>query len=235
MYIIKLVIRCIVFLLLALLYFLKKEEFLILKGWKFFEKFSVLHIMWVVWLIDMIMQLMPVKAYISIGSQKHFLKLFRPVNGEVDRKKLKKHIVDTTKVAYKVMVLWVIGNAIIYALYFTKVIDVPILFMVTAFYYVGDLICVVIWCPFRFLMKNRCCTTCRIFNWDHFMMFTPFVLIPGFYSWTLAGLAIAILIVWEICVFVHPERFWEKSNMALKCSECTDKLCAQHCRRLRKK
>ncbi len=235
MYIIKLILRCIVFVLLALLYFFKKEEFLILEGWNFFKKFSILHIMWVAWLIDMIMQLIPVRAYISIGSQKQFLKLFRPAKEEVDREKLKKHIVDTTKVAYKVMALWVIGNAIIYALYFTKVIDVPILFMVTAFYYVGDLICVVIWCPFRFIMKNKCCTTCRIFNWDHFMMFTPFIVVPGFYSWTLAALAITIWIVWEVCVLLYPERFWEKSNIALKCSECTDKLCTQYCGRVRKK
>ncbi len=227
--------RCVVFGLLALLYFLKKEEFWILEGWNFFKKFSVLHIMWVVWLIDMIMQLMPVRAYISIGSQKQFLSLFRPAKGEVDRGKLKKYITDTTKVAYKVMILWIVGNAIIYTLYFTKVIDVPTLFMVTAFYYVGDLICVLIWCPFRFLMRNRCCTTCRIFNWDHFMMFTPFLVVPGFYSWTLAALAIVIWIVWELCILLHPERFWEKSNMALKCSECTDKLCTQNCRRIREK
>ena len=234
MYIFKLVFRCVLFLGLACLYIFKKEEFSILVGWGFFERFSILHVIWLIWLADMVMQLMPVRAYISIGSQKVFLKLFRPKAGKVDRKKLKEYIVNTTKSAYKVMILWVLGNAVVYVLYFFKVIGEPTLFMITTFYYVADLICVVIWCPFRLIMKNKCCTTCRIFNWDHLMMFTPFWVVPGFYTWTLAGLAISIWLVWEICVFTYPERFWENSNMALKCSECTDKLCTQYCRRLRK-
>ena len=37
------------------------------------------------------------------------------------------------------------------------------------------------------------------------------------------------------CVLIYPERFWEKSNAALKCAECTDKLCTQYCQKLRKK
>ena len=109
------------------------------------------------------------------------------------------------------------------------------LFLVTVAFYVCDLICVLIWCPFRLMMGNKCCTTCRIFNWDHFMMFTPMVYVKGFYSWSLLGLSIVIWAVWELCVAFHPERFWEKSNAALKCSECTDKLCIQYCQKLRKK
>ncbi len=233
-YTIKLIIRCIIFILLAILFFKKPEEFDILKGWRFFDKFSVLHILWAIWIFDMIIQLLPVKAYISLGSQKYFLQMFKPSKKEFDRQKLKKYIADTTKTAYKVMILWVVANVAIYVLYFTGVINLSILYMITAFYYVGDLICVVIWCPFRFLMRNRCCTTCRIFNWDHFMMFTPFIIVPGFYSWTLAALAIAIWIVWEMCVLTYPERFWEKSNVALRCSECTDKLCNQNCKKIRK-
>jgi hypothetical protein len=65
------------------------------------------------------------------------------------------------------------------------------------------------------------------------MMFTPFLAVAGFYTWTLAAMAVAIWIVWEVCVFTYPERFWENSNMALRCSECTDKLCTQYCRKLR--
>ncbi len=233
-YAIKLAIRCTILLLLVALYFVKKEEFLLIKGWNFFERFSVLHVMWGIWIFDMIVQLIPVRANISIGSQKQFLRLFRPSQRKIHKEKLKKYITDTTKSAYKVMLIWGIGNGIVYALYFAKIIDVPILFLLTAFYYVSDLICVLIWCPFRLIMKNKCCTTCRIFNWDHLMMFTPFIVVPGFYSWTLVALAVAIWIVWESCVCAYPERFWENSNVALQCSECTDKLCTQYCQKLRK-
>jgi len=47
--------------------------------------------------------------------------------------------------------------------------------------------------------------------------------------------AVVILLIWELCVLLYPERFWEKSNAALKCSECTDKLCIQYCQKLRRK
>ena len=66
------------------------------------------------------------------------------------------------------------------------------------------------------------------------MMFLPIVTVNSFYSWTLVIFAVVIWIVWELCVIIYPERFWENSNMALRCSECTDKLCTQYCRKLRK-
>ena len=30
-------------------------------------------------------------------------------------------------------------------------------------------------------------------------------------------------------VLMHPERFWERTNAALRCASCTDKLCTQYC------
>ena len=113
-------------------------------------------------------------------------------------------------------------------------IDKMWLFMIAVFFYVCDLICVLIWCPFRLIMKNKCCTTCRIFNWDHLMMFSPLIFIGGFYAWSLFGLSLIAFAVWELCVLIYPERFWEMTNVALKCSECTDKLCTQYCQKLRR-
>ena len=49
----------------------------------------------------------------------------------------------------------------------------------------------------------------------------------------LVVLAVLAWLVWELCVMLYPERFWEHSNAALKCSECTDKLCTQYCQKLR--
>lgn len=92
-----------------------------------------------------------------------------------------------------------------------------------------------VWCPFRLMMGNRCCTTCRIFNWDHLMMFSPLLFYPSVYCWSLLGLSVAAWLVWEIFIFLHPERFWEGANAALTCTSCTDKLCTQYCRKLRPK
>ena len=233
MYFIRLWGRCLIFILAAFMYIFRKEEFEIAKGMNFFKSFSVLHILWGIWMWDMLMQLIPVKAHISIGSQKVFSSLFRPIKEKINYKNLKKHIADTTAAAYKVMIIWIVLNIVIGYMHLCGILDTATVFMICILFYVCDLICVVIWCPFRLIMGNKCCTTCRIFNWDHLMMFSPFITVAGFYSWSLFTFSLIIWIVWEVCVFTYPERFWENSNMALRCSECTDKLCTQYCRKLR--
>ena len=81
-------------------------------------------------------------------------------------------------------------------------------------------------------MKNRCCTTCRIYNWDYAMMFTPLLFIPNIYTWTLLGTALGLLLQWEIKRRRFPERFSPCSNEFLSCANCTEKLC-RHKRQLR--
>ena len=225
--------RILLFLAVVLIYIFDKEKFSVADGVNFFREFSPLHLLWTIWIIDMIQQLIPVKAHISIGSQKVFGSLFRPIRGKINRENLKKYVRDTTAAAYKVMIIWILLTAVISALYLNKIIDTGAMILLSTFFYVCDLICVLIWCPFRLIMKNKCGTTCRIFNWDHLMMFLPIITVNSFYSWTLVALSVFVWIIWEVCVFVYPERFWENSNMALRCSECTDKLCTQYCRKLR--
>ena len=132
------------------------------------------------------------------------------------------------------MLLWIALIAVIGVLCYTHVINKLWLFMISVCFYVCDLICVLIWCPFRLIMKNKCCTTCRIFNWDHLMMFSPLVFMGGFYAISLVVMAVLAWLVWELCVMIYPERFWEMTNVSLKCCECTDKLCIQYCQKLRK-
>ncbi len=233
-YFLRLAGRILVFTILVFLYFFDKSAFCVALGMRFFSEFSPLHILWALWVYDMILQLMPIKAHISIGSQKIFLSLFRPIKEKINVQNLKKYIKDTTASAYKVMILWIILTIGVSLLYLHDIIDIGIMILISGLFYVCDLICVLIWCPFRLIMKNKCCTTCRIFNWDHLMMFLPIIAVNSFYSWTLVLFSFIIWLIWEICVFTYPERFWENSNMALKCSECTDKLCTQYCRKLRK-
>ena len=75
-------------------------------------------------------------------------------------------------------------------------------------------------------MKNKCCSACRIYNWDCAMMFTPLFFIPRHYSWSLLVLSVALLIRWKITFYLHPERFSEKTNDYLRCANCTEKLYA---------
>ncbi len=233
-YIARLVGRSIVFVLCLLLYIFKREELKILQGVNFFKDFSVLHLLWGIWVIDMLCQLLPVKNHISLGSQKLFKERFRPITEKINYQALRNYVISTTKSAYKVFILWILLLIVIGVLYYANVLNDSLLFMISAAFYVCDLICVLIWCPFRLIMKNRCCTTCRIFNWDHLMMFTPMIFIRGVYSFSLLLMAFAVWLMWELCVMMYPERFWEQTNEALKCSQCTDKLCTQYCQKLRR-
>ena len=230
----RLVCRCIVFVLCCLLCVLRREEFAVLEGWNFFREFSWLHLLWLVWAVDTIQQIVPIKQKLPLGSMKLFASRFRPIRDRINYEALHSYIVTTTKSAYKVFLIWCAGLAVIGWLYYVGILGRIGLFLISAAFYVCDLICVLIWCPFRLLMRTRCCTTCRIFNWDHLMMFTPMIFMGGFYAVSLLVLAFLAWLVWELCIMMYPERFWDKSNAALKCSECTDKLCTQYCQKLRK-
>lgn len=233
-YIWRLVGRILVFILGIIICIKAPEEFEILEGNNFFRGFSIFHLLWICWIIDMILQIIPIKNEVPLGSQKLFANRFRPIRDKINYEALRKYVVSTTKAAYKVFIVWCALIAVIGFLYYNGIIDKMILFMISVFFYVCDLICVLIWCPFRLMMKNRCCTTCRIFNWDHLMMFSPIIFVGGFYATSLVILSILAWLVWELCVMMYPERFWEITNVALRCSECTDKLCTQYCQKLRK-
>ena len=56
-------------------------------------------------------------------------------------------------------------------------------------------------------------------------MFTPLILIPSIYTTPLVVVAFILLVAWEISYRAHPERFDEKTNLALKCENCQEKLC----------
>ena len=104
-YFFRLFARIVILLFVVFLYFFKRDEFNIAKEMKFFSEFSVLHILWLIWIADMIQQVIPVKAHISIGSQKVFQSLFKPIKEKINYKNLKKYIKDTTVSAYKVMII----------------------------------------------------------------------------------------------------------------------------------
>jgi hypothetical protein len=234
-YALRLMGRVIVLLVGVLFCIYDPAQFDVLQGTNFFHSFTWLHLLWGIWVVDLAAQLFPLKAQISLGSQKLWKMRFRPLKEKFSAEALKKHILTTTRSAFLVMLIWIVLIAVIGALHFAGAMSDIALFMITVVFYVCDLICVLIWCPFRLLMGNRCCTTCRIFNWDHLMMFSPLIFLPSVYCWSLLGLSIAAWLVWEIFIFLHPERFWEGANAALTCASCTDKLCTQYCRKLRPK
>lgn len=233
-YFLRFLYRVAVLIALALVFLFRPETADIIHGTAVFEQFHFTHLflyfLWGIWMFDMVFQIIPSKGWFSLGSQKVFRRNYSPCANcdKVDRKALRKRYF---KEGLKVWCFWgplTVALALAWFLWLEPMgaYWFPVLFV--AVFYVCDLICVLFWCPFRvWFMKNRCCTTCRIFNWDHFMMFTPFLFVPGVYSWSLAGLAVIIYVIWEIQVFIHPERFTDACNESLKCKNCTDRLCGR--------
>lgn len=226
----RFIFRCSVFLITAVLYFVAPGQFRVLSGFECFHSLSVFDILWVIWMVDMILQLVPSRQYWPLGSQKFLKKSFEPLKEYISSKDhgLLEFICKSNRDTLLIGLVWLLLTAAIGALYFLKILNRNSLLVISVLFYVFDLVCVLFWCPFRvWFMKNRCCTTCRIFNWDHMMMFSPIVFIPGFYTWTLCLAALVVFAVWEITFSLHPERFWEGTNSALKCSNCTDILCGE--------
>lgn len=131
-----------------------------------------------------------------------------------------------------VAVFWVLFNALA-ALLLARfdLLSEQMVLMWTLFYFLFDMVCVVLWCPIQLLlMRNRCCTTCQIFNWDAIMAVTPLVfLLPdlraAWFVWPLLILGLVVLLRWELAFARHPERFDERTNASLSCANCKDRLC----------
>lgn len=231
-YFIRLFGRIVIF-ITGLFMCLKPEFYDILKGMNFFRTFHPLHLLWLIWVFDMLLQIIPIKNKLALGSQKLFANRFQPIRDKINYEALKNYVKKTTASAYKVFIIWTLLIAAIGIFYYFGIINKIGLFMISLFFYVCDLICVLVWCPFRLIMKNKCCTTCRIFNWDHLMMFSPLIFCGGFFATSLVIIAFLAWFVWELCVLLYPERFSEMTNIALRCTKCTDKLCVQYCQKLR--
>ena len=128
--------------------------------------------------------------------------------------------------ALTVGVLWILLTAAIGMLYGIGLFSAAHLLIITTLFYVFDLVCVLVWCPFQALfLKNRCCTTCRIYNWDYLMLCTPLLPLTGPLTRWACILAAVLFVRWEITYHFRRERFFESSNQALQCSQCQEHLC----------
>lgn len=183
-----------------------------------------LTVLWAIFMITMIRHLIPTNMR-SMAARKVLEESYVEVEGynELD---LYHFVRDQNLRAWKVMLIWLSFNAIWGALYLFGILDQWDLLMLTVFYYLCDYICILIFCPFQTgIMKNKCCVNCRIYDWGHFMMFTPMLFIKNFYSWSLFFTALIVLINWEISYAKHPERFFAGTNKRIQCENCKDKTC----------
>lgn len=179
----------------------------------------VLMIVWLVYFAELVLRFFPSRLE-SMGCQKQFKRNYEPTGRT-----------EATNVSWKrtfvTVLAWLTLNGIIGALYFLNVIDTGILFIISLAYGVCDMICILFYCPFHSIfLRSRCCSDCRIYNWDFAMMFTPFVFIADhWFTATLLSLSLILLLRWEITYKLHPERFSRNTNKCLDCAHCPEKLC----------
>ena len=179
----------------------------------------ILTVIWAVFVLEMILRFFP-SRYESPGCQKQFSRNYIK-SGKTDL------IIPDNNATVLIALIWIVFNGIFGALHMTNVIDDGIMILLCCAYSVCDMICILFFCPFQtWFMKNKCCSVCRIYNWDYAMMFTPLFFVRREYSWSLLALSIALLLRWEITFYRHPERFSENTNDYLQCRNCTEKLCA---------
>lgn len=228
LYQLRLAFRLCLLALTIVMYFVYPESFNVLEGLDFFRRLSWLHLPWFVWSLDIVSQLIPQNGLLPLGSLKQFETYYKPFRklGSKDRLRtfFKKSGIDSLKV----FGMWVALIILLGLLWNRRLLGDRELLLCTVVLYALDLVFVLFWCPLRaWILKNRCCTTCRIFNWDHLMIFSPLLFVPGFYSISLICLAVIVFAVWESRFVLHPERFCEDTNEALRCKNCTDVLCGR--------
>ena len=153
---VKLVLRSILFVGALILYIL---NFAISKEFMHYM-YLFLAGVWALYAIEILLRLFPSKIE-SPGCQKQFKKNYIPINND------SKPNVQPWKRTFIVFLFWIVLNGIIGVLYFMGLITQKILILISLAYGVCDMICILFFCPFQtWIMKNRCCTTCRIYNWD---------------------------------------------------------------------
>ena len=90
-YFARLVIRIVIFIVCLVMCF-KPHFYDILEEMKFFDGFHILHILWLIWVFDMILQIIPIKNKVALGSQKLFANRFKPISKKINYKVLKNYI-----------------------------------------------------------------------------------------------------------------------------------------------
>lgn len=222
----KLMYRSILFIVATVIYIVNKVNNNNTLFGRFEKDYIFLTVVWGIFVVEMCLRFFPSKVE-SMGCRKQFRKNYIPTGVGTS-------IIQTNKVTILIALGWIGLNAIFGVLYLKGVVDWGIMLLLSLAYSVCDMICILFFCPFQtWFLKNKCCGSCRIYNWDYAMMFTPLIFVKGWYTWSILILAIGLVANWELLVAMHPERFSETTNAALSCTNCTEKLCS-HKKQLQK-
>ena len=177
-------------------------------------------VLFVLFFIDSLMIIVP-ELNKETFSGKHIKKFFKEYpRYNINKVKSLKQREDL--VAFLIFLIYFGGITLIGLLFLhNDWFELKYLYLVFLFINLSDYICILIWCPFQQLfLKNKCCNTCRISNWDRLMKFALLLFIPNFYTISIFIMGLIVFLSWEYSRVTSPQYFYSTSNETLRCSNC---------------
>ena len=215
----RFIFRSILLIVFIILFIMDKNKIVNILNYNIMYNIKIYHLIWLYLMIETLLVIIPYTNSHSYNG-KLFLKHYIP-SDNYDREKLDKYIKRNNKHARSVFVAWIVLNVVLFMIYFNYNLSTAYIYLVFMIYYWADMFCVNVWCPFhKLFFKSKCCNECRIYNWDHVMFCTPFLLIKSFWTYSLFALSLFAFLQWEYMIRKHPERFAPISNKKLQCKGC---------------
>jgi len=185
--------------------------------------------LWIVWatlVVNMLFRIFPNK-HIAVGARKHYKCSYRTAQSLNHSKNAPCTKPQLHRGAALCAIGWfVISAGLLITMRLTGILSPATILILMLIYSVTDLCFILFFCPFQTLfMHNQCCVTCRIYNWDYFMMCAPLILFPNFFSASLVVLSSLVVVIWELAMRKNPQYFLSEKNDNLNCASCEDKLC----------
>jgi hypothetical protein len=183
--------------------------------------FRAYHLMWLVTMVVLTKRFIPGwNSKISVGKifKRHYAQV--QTDSPSRREKLSRYRRKVNIGAFRTAICWSIVVLITGILYGTGIFNNLWLFLAMGFFVFMDQFCVSVWCPFQWIIGNKCCNACRINNWGYLMAFSPLIFVPSFWTISIVALSGIVVIQWEYLFYKYPERFYELYNANLQCKNC---------------
>jgi len=188
---------------------------------------KVYHVLWLATIYILVKRMIPgLNKKMSLG--KIFARNFVGTGEDTDRKRMgfQKSKRKADSGALRSAMYWILLLLVMWMWRVAGILPDVWLYIVVLFFIFMDQFCITVFCPFQWLMRNKCCSTCRINNWGYCMAFSPLIFVATFWTYSIIFLSIVNLFIWEYLYYKHPERFSEIYNARLMCKNCET-----HCKR----
>ena len=186
--------------------------------------FKVYHVLWFLTILILVKRLIPrLNMKINLGKIYGRNYIHAGEDNSAKQKKLADYIRKLNFGATRSAIYWTLLVLDIGFWYISGLLDTMWLIIIVIFFIFMDQFCMTVWCPFKTIIQNKCCNTCRINNWGYLMAFSPMIFIPSFWTYSILFLSVVIIVQWEYLYYKHPERFYELYNSRLMCKNCVNK------------